>query len=169
MFFLSPFHSLSPPSLRSLFRSQKNPQKPFILSSLSLSHISLSFKACHQSSQRGKIGAMGHNVVRSARGVWRGLDGGGLGLGRWSMAATWGGLGWSVWVGGGVGLLGLGWFGLWVDLGMCGGVEAWRWWRLIGVDFSLCGLIGVGWSDVESDFSFGLIGMCWLIRFFFGF
>ena len=42
--------------------------------------------------------------------------------------------------------------GMWVwvdrvDLGVCGGVEVWRHGDdgvLIGVDFSLCGLIGVG-------------------------
>ena len=36
---------------------------------------------------------------------------------------------------------------VWVGLGMCGGMEAWRHGDngiLIGVDFSLCGLIGVG-------------------------
>ena len=42
------------------------------------------------------------------------------------------------------------WLWVWVDridLGMCGGVEVWRHGDdgvLIGVDFSLCGLIGVG-------------------------
>ena len=44
-----------------------------------------------------------------------------------------------------VGLLDLG-CGLWVDLGMCGGMEVWRHGDdgiLIDVDFSLCGLIGV--------------------------
>ena len=64
-------------------------------------------------------------------GAWRGLDGGGVGLGRWSMAAMWGGLdGGLIWVYG----VGWSWFVwvclVWVDLG-CGliwvCVEAWRW------------------------------------------
>ena len=67
----------------------------------------------------------------SQRGVWHGLDGGGVGLGRWSMAAMWGGLnGGLIWVYG----VGWSWFVwvclVWVDLG-CGliwvCVEAWRW------------------------------------------
>ena len=97
------------------------------------------------------------------------------------MAATWGGLdGDLIWVYG----VGWSWFVwvclVWVDLGcgliwVCveawrrGGVEAWRRWRFDRRWFSLCGLIGVGWSDVESNFSCGLIGMYGLIWFFFGF
>ena len=35
--------------------------------SLPLSHLSISFKACHRSSQRGEIGTVGHRVARSWR------------------------------------------------------------------------------------------------------
>ena len=65
--------------VRSLFLSQKT-QTHILSSSIlspSLTSLSLSFKACHQ---RGEIGAVGHNVARSTRGMWRGLDGGGVGL-----------------------------------------------------------------------------------------
>ena len=89
-------------------------------------------------------------MARSARGVWRVawsrwwrcgfesmIDGGDVGRSRW-----WFNL--SLWCGLVLvcaGLLGLGWFGLWVDLGMCGGVEArrrwrfdWRWFFFVWVD-----------------------------------
>ena len=155
----------------------KNPPHPFILSSLSLSHISLfliqsmppAWQDRRCGSQRGEI-----DVRRVAWSWWWRcgfelmIDGRDMGRPQW-----WFNL--SLWCGMVlvcVGLLGLGWFGLWVDLGMCGGMEVWRHGDdgvLIGVDFSLCRLINVGWSDVESNFSCGLIGMCGLIWFFFGF
>ena len=59
-----------------------------------------------------------------------------------------------VWVG--LGLCGFAWSGLIWVVGWSGYV-----WRhgddgvLIGVDFSLCGLIGVGWSDVDFSLILG--------------
>ena len=49
-----------------------------------------------------------------------------------------------------VGLLGLGWFGLWVDLGM--GWSGWSgyvglgWWLMVAVGLGWSGYVGLGWS-----------------------
>ena len=99
--------------MRSLFLSQKTH------SMLSSSVLSPSLTSLSLS--RSKHATGGHSVARSARGMWRGLDGGGVGLGRWSMVATWGGL-----VGGLIWVYGVGWsWYVWRH----GGVEAWRQWR----------------------------------------
>ena len=138
--------------VRSLFLSQKT-QTHILSSSIlspSLTSLSLSFIACHQ---RGKIGA----VARSTRGMWHGLDGGGVGLSWWLMAVTWGGLdGGLIWVYG----VGRSWFVwvclVWVDLG-CGLIWVWfdrvdlgmwvwvdrvdGWWLLM-----VMVAVGLGWS-----------------------
>ena len=129
------------------FSHKKNPLHPFILSSLSLSHISLSlvqsmplefttWRGRHCRSQRGEIGTWRVAWSRWWRcGFGSMIDGGDVGRSRW-----WFNL--SLWCGlvlVCVGLLGLGWFGLWVDLGMCGGVEMMAFWSAL---IFLC----VGWS-----------------------
>ena len=127
---------------------------------------------------------MGHSVARSARGVWRGFDGGDVSLGRWSMAATLGGLdGGLIWVYG----VGWSWF-VWVCLVWVvgwsgyvwrhGGMETMAFWSAliflcvgssVLVDLMLNLIFRVGWSVCVGWSVYRLIGMCGLIWFFFGF
>ena len=117
-------------------------------------------------SQRGEIGAWRVAWSRWWRCEFGSMtDGGNVGRSRW-----WFNL--SLWCGlvlVCVGLLGLGWFGLWVDLGMCGGVEAWRWWRF---DQRWFFFVWVDWCWlIWCWFFFVWVDQCWLIWcwFFFDF
>ena len=122
-------------------------------------------------------------MARSTRGVWRGLDGGGVGLSWWLMAATWGGLdGGLIWVYG----VGRSWFMwvylVWVDLG-CGLIWVWfdqvdlgwsGWWLMVAVGLGWSGWSGYvcrcegveAWRRWRFDwrwFFFVWVDWCWLI------